>query len=70
MFKFFDQVIDYVQRLFEFLVNIIKALITAIAVLTSAVQLPLGLVGYLPSILGSCIVVVVAVGTVKFVIGR
>ena len=70
MFKFFDQIIDYIQRLFDFLVNIIKALRTAIVVLTSAVQFPLGLVGYLPVILGSCIVVVVAVGAVKFIIGR
>lgn len=70
MFKFFNQLIDYIQRLFEFLVNIIKALITAVGVLTSAVQFPLGLVGYLPAILGSCIVVVVAVGAVKFIIGR
>lgn len=70
MFKFFNQIIDYIQRLFEFLVNIIKALITAISVLSSAVQFPLLLVGYLPAILGSCIVVVVAVGAVKFIIGR
>lgn len=70
MFNFFNQVIDYVQRLFEFLANIVKALITAIGVLSSAVQFPLGLVGYMPAILGSCIVVVVAVGAVKFIIGR
>ena len=50
--------------------NIVEALITAVGMVTSAVQLPLGLVGYMPSIIGSCIVVVVAFGVVKFLIGR
>lgn len=70
MFKFFDIIVDFFQRIFSFISNIVLALGTALTMIKSSVTLPLGLVGYVPAILGSCIVVVVAVAVVKFIIGR
>ena len=70
MFKFFDAIVDAVQRVFALIGNLIEAMITAVSMVNAAVALPIGLVPYLPSVIGSCIVSVVAFGVVKFIIGR
>lgn len=70
MFDFFDQILGFIESVWQFVINIINSLVIALETLTTAVRLPLELVAYVPGILGSSIVVVVSLAIVKFIVGR
>ena len=70
MFDFFDKVIGYIEIAFEFLFNVVESLITFITLIPNAMSLPLHLVGYLPTIIGTAVVSVMAIGVIKLLAGR
>lgn len=70
MFDFFAKVIGYIEMAFEFLVNVVESLFTFIAIIPQAMSLPLHLVGYLPTIVGTAVVSVLAIGVIKLLAGR
>lgn len=53
----------------NFLSNMISGLITAISVLLSAVTLPPTLLGFVPGIIGTSILVVGSIGVIKLIVG-
>lgn len=70
MFDFFNQVLGFIQTVFDFFISLVESLILGISLLVSSIDLPLLLVGYVPPILGSAIVVCFSIYIIKFLIGR
>lgn len=70
MFDFFSQMLGYVEVAFDYLVNLIESLLMAVGFLTSAAGFTTGLISYMPPIIGTAIVVFVAIFLIKFLIGR
>ena len=70
MFDFFEKILGFVESFFEFFLNFVESLGTALETLAASVTLPLYISGYLPSILGSAVVIVTSLGVIKFLIGR
>ena len=70
MFSFFEQVTGWVNTLFQFFINLIESLLQAVIFLSSAIPFSTHLTVYMPSIVGSSIVCVVAIFLIKFLLGR
>lgn len=70
MFDFFDTVIEYISLAWEFLSNLVTSLITALTLTVTSVGTVSVLAGFMPSIIGSCIVVFFAIAVTKFIVGR
>lgn len=70
MFDFFNQIIGYVQTAFEFLLNLIESLIMAVVYVTTSSGVVLSMAQFMPAIIGTCVVITVAIAVVKFLIGR
>ncbi len=70
MFEFFDKIVGFFAAAWEMLVNIIEALAASVVVAMNASSIGLGLVRYLPAVLGTAVVVVTAVSVVKLLAGR
>lgn len=70
MFDFFAKVLGFIETVFEFFINFIESLFKSIEILAKSVIFPFELVGFLPSIIGSALIIVVSLGVIKFLIGR
>ena len=70
MFDFFNQIIGYVQTAFEFVLNLIESLIMAIVFVTSSSSVVISMSYFMPAIIGTCVVITVAIAVIKFLIGR
>lgn len=70
MLDFFDWVVELATNLVSFLMNIIDALITLIVMVPSAISSTTLAVGFLPGIVGSCVLAVLAIGVAKLIAGR
>lgn len=70
MFDFFGESLGFLSSIFQFILNTIESLIMAIHFVTSSVSYAGTLVAYMPSILGSCIVMFIGIYLVKFLINR
>ncbi|MBQ2858608.1 MAG: hypothetical protein IJA45_01805 [Oscillospiraceae bacterium] len=70
MFDFFNQIIGYVQTAFEFLLNLIESLIMAVVYVTTSSGVVLSMAQFMPAIIGTCVVITVAIAVIKFLIGR
>lgn len=70
MFDFFNQIIGYVETAFDFLLNFIESLITAVVFVSNSSAVVLSMAGFMPTIIGTCLVIVVSISIIKFLIGR
>ena len=70
MYDFFNQLLGYVEMFFQYLSNFAMTLIYAMQMITTAIALPKHLIVSLPWMLGSAIVIFLAVYVVKFFVGR
>lgn len=70
MFDFFSKILGYVESFFDFFINLVESLFTALEVLSKSIVFPLELSGLMPSILGSAMLIVISLAVAKFVIGR
>lgn len=70
MFDALGKILGFVEAAFEFFLNMIESLFQAIGFLVSSIPFITTIVPYMPPILGSCIVITLAIAVVKFLIGR
>lgn len=70
MFDFFSKILGYVESFFEYFVDFLESLMTALGILISSIAVPLSLSSMLPTILSSAVIIVVALAVAKFIIGR
>ena len=70
MFDFINQVLGVIETVFEFFINLVESLFMALEVLSKSIVFPLELSGYMPSVLGSAMAIVVSLAVVKFIVGR
>lgn len=70
MFEFFAEIIGYAGAAFQFLLNFINSIITAFVFVTNSLTFTVSLVGFVPAIIGSGIVITIGVCVMKFVVGR
>lgn len=70
MLNFFDSVIEFLQVAWNFIVNLIQSLLSAIFYVTQAVGVSTGILAYMPAFIAGCGLAVVAIGVIKFLIGR
>lgn len=70
MFEFFSKIIGFISSVWDYFINFIESLVQAVAFLVSSSAFAVALIGYMPGIIGTAIVVFLAVFIVKFLIGR
>lgn len=66
MFEFFDQVLGYLQFLFDYFYGVVSAFLNAALVLITAMQIPNTLAGFLPGVLGAAVVITSAILILRF----
>lgn len=70
MFDFFDKIVGFLETLWDFFINLVNSLIVALTATVTAATLPVTLMPFLPAIIGSAVMIVIAFAVVKFIIGR
>lgn len=70
MFDFFDILLGYVRFFFEFVVGVVESTISAVSLILTSLSLPQYLVGYLPGILGTAVMITTAVAVVRFIANK
>lgn len=70
MFDFFNQISGFAVSLFQFFVNLVESLIQAVVFMGSGVAFATAIVPFMPSIIGTAIVIFLAIFVIKFLIGR
>lgn len=70
MFDFFSKILGYVEVAFDYLLNLIDSLLMAVGFLATSSSFAFTLVSYMPPIIGTAIVVFLAIFLIKFLIGR
>lgn len=70
MLKFFQEVWGLLETVFQFLVSFIESLLSALYFLMNSATFNVLIVGVVPTIIGTCVTIVIAVSIVKFLLGR
>lgn len=70
MFDFFDKIIGFFETIWDVVLNLVDGLITALEVLANMIAFPVVLYPILPAFLVSAVSITIAIGAVKFIIGR
>ena len=70
MFDFFSKILGFVEVVFDYFVNLIESLLMAVYFTGTAVSVTTYLVPFMPAIIGSAIVVFLAIYLIRFLIGR
>lgn len=63
-----NHIIGYLETAWNFLLNMITTLFMAVGFVVTSVQNTLSLVGYVPPIIGTALVVTIAVFVVRFLL--
>lgn len=66
---FFETIINFFTALFDIIDNVLTSTIFALNIVTQSVSSVLTLNVFLPAILGSCVMVVIAIGVIKLILG-
>lgn len=70
MFAFFGEVLGFFEAAWNYFINFVESLITALVMVTSSTSFVMSIIQYVPAILGSSIAIFIVIYTVKFLIGR
>lgn len=70
MIEILQSLWGYAQAGFEALENMIESLLTAIGILATVTVFPQAIMGYVPGIIGSSILLTVTIYVAKFIVGR
>lgn len=70
MFDFFDKIIGYIETLWNLVIGLVQSLLMAIKFLLTGTDAVLYLVGFLPAIIGSCVVIFLFIYILKLILGR
>lgn len=68
MFEFFDKVLGFFEAIGQFIENFFNSLIMAITFMLSSVGFSLQLVAFVPAIIGSAIVIFIAIYVIRFIL--
>lgn len=68
--NFFSDVWGYLEQIFRFLINTIKAFLYALQIIIDAVAFTGSITVYIPAIIASAVIIFLAVYIVKFILGR
>lgn len=70
MLDFFTMIWEYIQILFQYLVNTVSSLLSLLVVILNTAQLPVTISQVVTPILGASVTAVASLATVKFLAGR
>lgn len=70
MFDFFNLISGFAVSLFQFFVNLVESLIQAVIFMGAGGAFAAAIVPFMPSIIGTSIVIFLAIFVIKFLIGR
>ena len=70
MLDFFDKIIGYLETVWNLVVGFVESMLMAVKFLLTGTDAVLYLVGFLPSIIGSCVAIFLAISLIKFILGR
>lgn len=70
MIEAIQEILGGLGFIVTFAINIIKTLLMVIGFLASSISFPMSIVPYMPPIIGTAIVVFLAIFIAKFLIGR
>lgn len=66
--NFFQVIVEFFQRLWDFLSNMINMMVQAVVMLVAGVSGMQVIVMYMPAVIGSCTIVAIAVLFVRFLL--
>lgn len=70
MFEFFDMIAGWLELIGDLIVSVFEMLLTSVEILETLVLVPITLLGYMPNILASAVMLTLLIFVVKFFIGR
>lgn len=70
MFDALNQILGFIESVFEFFINLVQSSFMALEVLAKAIVFPIELAGMMPAIIASSMLIVVSLAVVKFILGR
>ncbi len=70
MFAFFDLILGYLETIWNLVVGLVSSLLMAIKFVITGTDAIVYLSGFLPAVIGGCVIIFLAVAILKFVLGR
>lgn len=70
MFNFFDFIVDFINIIWTFIQNSINSLFNLLSVLTSGPVIITAMTPYMPTIITTCLGLVISCAIFKFILGR
>lgn len=70
MLNFFDVIIDYIELIWGYFMNIINTTLTTIVTLASVSGFLTNAIIFFPSILATSAIIVIAIVVARFILGR
>ena len=70
MFDFFDQIVGFFEVIWEVVVNTINSLVQLLNIVSTFLTVQTTLLPLLPSFLMTSVLIVIAIGTAKLIVGR
>lgn len=67
---FFDQVIGYLEALWKWFIGLIHSISYVIDLCFDSLAVVGAIVGVVPSVIGSCVIIVTVIAIVKLIFGR
>lgn len=68
MFDFFDKILGFFEAIGQFIENFFNSLIMAVTFMMSSVGFSIQLVSFVPAIIGSAIVIFIAIYVIRFIL--
>lgn len=69
MFDFFNIIVGFFETIWSYICNFFSALVTAFTIMRTAISLPISIVGFMPTFIGTAIVVFLLIAVIRFVVG-
>lgn len=70
MLNFFDTIVEYIELVWQFVVNLVTGLINLLTMVVGASVIPQVLTGYMFAPLSAAILALTALGVIKIIVGR
>lgn len=70
MIEILQNLWGYAQAGFQFLQNTIEGLITALGILATSALFPQSIMGFLPGVIASSVLLTITIYVAKFIVGR
>jgi len=70
MLNFFQEIIGFVETIFDFFVSFIESLLMALGFIISSAPFNVVVASMMPTIIGTSVTIVVGIAIAKFLLGR